>query len=157
MSPDPTAPFQHALITGLTYLFSAFLPFLQRQSQLYWPFLVSTLAVALLYWRLAREGGARLSWREFRRRYFGRELWWHPSARADYRYYVVNAAVYPLVAGPALLTGTAIATGLHGALQPLLGTPRPDAGGGMGDDAALHRHLLRRLRFRPLRRAFGAA
>ncbi|HXQ52376.1 MAG TPA: sterol desaturase family protein [Stellaceae bacterium] len=124
MSPDTAQQVQHAVTVGLTYLFAAFLPFLQRQSQFYWPFLVSTLAVALLVWRFARheeETGA--SWREFRRRYLGRALWWHPSARVDYRYYLVNAVVYPLIAAPALVTGAAIASGLDGAFRPILGTP----------------------------------
>ena len=133
MSPDQTAPLQHAFIVVLTYVFTAFLPFLQRQSQLYWPFLASTALVALLFWGVAREGGARLPWRDFRRRYLGRALWWHPSARADYRYYLVNTAIYPLVAGPALVTGAAIAGGLHGVLRPLAGAPHAlaDAGWGM--------------------------
>ena len=133
MSPDSTEPLQHTLTVALTYLFTALLPFLQRQSTLYWPFLVSTAVVAVLFWWLARGEGTRAPWREFRRRYLGRALWWHPSARADYRYYLVNSMVYPLVAGPALLTGAMIAGGLHGALRPLLGAPQgfADAGWAM--------------------------
>jgi sterol desaturase/sphingolipid hydroxylase (fatty acid hydroxylase superfamily) len=133
MSPDLTGPLQHTLLVALTYLFSAFLPFLQRQSTLYWPFLISTVAIAVLYWRLTGEDGPRAPWRTFRARYFGRALWWHPSARADYRYYLINTAVYPLVAGSALFTGAAIANGLHGALSPLVGAPHAlaDAGWAM--------------------------
>ena len=145
MSPDSTEPLQHTLTVALSYLFSAFLPFLQRQSTLYWPFLISTVVIAGLFWRLGGEDGPRASWRAFRSRYFGRALWWHPSARADYRYYLVNSAVYPLVAGPALFTGAAIASGLHGALSPLVGAPHALADLGLGDDARLHGAVLRRL------------
>jgi sterol desaturase/sphingolipid hydroxylase (fatty acid hydroxylase superfamily) len=123
MSPDTAQQVQHVVTVAVAYLFTAFFPFLQRQSQFYWPFLLSTLVVALVVWRLALGGeGGRGAWGEFRRRYLGRALWWHPSARADYRYYIINAVIYPLVAGPALVTGATIASGLDGAFRPLLGT-----------------------------------
>jgi sterol desaturase/sphingolipid hydroxylase (fatty acid hydroxylase superfamily) len=122
MSPDTAQQLQHVLTVAFAYLAEAFVPFLQRQSQFYWPFLLSTLVVALVVWRLALCGeGGHGAWGEFRRRYLGRALWWHPSARADYRYYFVNAVVYPLVAGPALVTGATIASGLDGAFRPILG------------------------------------
>lgn len=111
------------LWAALTYLFAAVEPFMLRQSPLYWPFLLSALAVAVLAWGL-RSGGGWPSWRRFRRRHLGRALWWHPSARADYRYYLVNAVVFPLVVGPALFTGAALAGMLRAALQPLFGAPQ---------------------------------
>jgi sterol desaturase/sphingolipid hydroxylase (fatty acid hydroxylase superfamily) len=126
MSAETAQHVQHVLTMALAYLFEAFIPFLLRQSVLYWPFIVSTLVVAVLFWRLGRqEDGTRGTWTEFRQRFLGRALWWHPSARADYRYYLVNAVLYPLVVGPALLSGAAIASGLGGALEPVIGTPLP--------------------------------
>ncbi|HUZ75206.1 MAG TPA: sterol desaturase family protein [Stellaceae bacterium] len=110
------------LWAALTFLFAAFEPFMLRRSPLYWPFLVSTLVVAMLAWGL-HSGAGWSSWRAFRRRHFGRALWWHSSARADYRYYLVNAVAFPLVVGPALFTGTALAGILREALEPLLGMP----------------------------------
>ena len=50
----------------------AVLAFLQRDSFLYWPFLVSTLAIAMLAWRFGYARGSRAksaSWREFFRRF----------------------------------------------------------------------------------------
>lgn len=124
MTAETAQQLQAQLTLALAYLFEAVIPFLQRQSPLYWPFVISTLALGFLLWRCARDdGAARRSWREFRQRFFGRALWWHPSARADYRYYLVNAVFFPLAVGPALLTGAAIAGGLHGVLRPVLGQP----------------------------------
>jgi len=133
MSPDTAQQVQHYVTVVLTLVFGSFIPFIQTQSQLYWPFLASTIIVAALFWRFQpRSEVVRPTWREFRRRYFGRALWWHPSARADYRYYLVNAVVYPLLVAPALLTGGAIAGGLNGALRPLLGDPHGLAASGWG-------------------------
>ncbi len=67
----------------------AFLTFLQRDSFLYWPFLISTVVTAMAAWRFGYASGGTAgpaSWREFFRRFFGGTLWWHPSARADYRF-----------------------------------------------------------------------
>jgi sterol desaturase/sphingolipid hydroxylase (fatty acid hydroxylase superfamily) len=132
MSPDAAQSLQTHLTLIFAYFFQAVLPFLQRQSPLYWPFLLSTILVAALVWACGGSGGGGARWREFRQRFFSRALWWHPSARADYRYYLVNAVVFPLVMGPALVTGAAIAGSLHGVLHPVLGAPRSVGGGGWG-------------------------
>ncbi len=122
MPPDLLSFAGHQAVLALAYFFKALLAFLAPQSPLYWPFLISTVVIAALFWRLARgAGGARPGWREFRRRYFGRDLWWHASARADYRYYIVNAVLFPFLVGPALATGAAIASGLDGMLRPIVG------------------------------------
>jgi sterol desaturase/sphingolipid hydroxylase (fatty acid hydroxylase superfamily) len=114
---------QDRLAAAFSDFLLSFTPFLQHQSQFYWPFLVSTIVVAAVYWG-ARGGaaGGRGPWAEFRHRYFGRDLWWHPSARADYRYYFANAVIYPVLVGPALWSGAAIAGGLDSVLKPLVGT-----------------------------------
>ena len=44
---------------------------IQRESHLYWPFLISSIATALVAWRwLGAAGATRRSWREFWREYF---------------------------------------------------------------------------------------
>ena len=127
MTPEWALPLQHAFIIFFNYLFKAVTAFLQYDSPLYWPFLVSTLVIGAVAWRIASSGA---SWREFRHRYFGRALWWHPSARVDYVYYVVNAVFFPVVVGPALFTGAMISGWLDYVLAPWIGpfAPTGEAG-----------------------------
>jgi sterol desaturase/sphingolipid hydroxylase (fatty acid hydroxylase superfamily) len=72
----------------------AVLPFLQRDSYLYWPFLLSYLALCVAVWGLS----VRLGWGATLRDYFGSRVWWHRSARADYVLYFANALLMPLLA-----------------------------------------------------------
>jgi sterol desaturase/sphingolipid hydroxylase (fatty acid hydroxylase superfamily) len=74
----------HYLAFNLARAMSALL---DRESFLYWPFILSSIVLALAVWRRP--------WREFWREYFGAGLWWHRSARADYLLYFVNALVLP--------------------------------------------------------------
>ena len=67
--------------------------FMQRDSYLYWPFLVSYVAIALAVAR---------GWRRFGS-YFDRRLWWHKSARADYVVYFANALLMPVLFGYLLM------------------------------------------------------
>jgi len=102
------------------------LAFKQRDSFLYWPFLLSTLLIALLAWRFGWAGGRELAaarWSTFRRRYLGSALWWHPSSRADYRFYFVNGILFPLLLGPLLFSDRAVSGALHEWLRPWLGAP----------------------------------
>ena len=54
---------------------------------LYWPFLCSAVAVTIILYVVR----GRLC--EFALQYLRAEVWWHPSARADYAVYLVNAAL----------------------------------------------------------------
>src|SRR5437763_13056078 len=92
-----------SLLQAVTYaafhLTKALTAFLQRDSFLYWPYLVSAAAIALaVAWHARRSGvreeGAPHTWRER-----ARSRWWHASARADYRLYLVNALLLPAVFG----------------------------------------------------------
>lgn len=77
-------------------LFKAGLTFLKRDSYLYWPFVLSSLVIMLLVAYLAaRNSPNGLTWRKQFGGYFTRRIWWHDSARADYRMYFVNALVLP--------------------------------------------------------------
>ncbi|TAN54392.1 MAG: sterol desaturase family protein [Betaproteobacteria bacterium] len=103
------------------HLTKAVLAFLQRDSFLYWPFLVSSALIALVAWRIALAVTGSGSWRQFFRDYFGGAVWWHRSARADYRFYVVNALVLPLLFGYLVLGERQIA----GMIDALLGLEIP--------------------------------
>ncbi|TAK49133.1 MAG: sterol desaturase family protein [Betaproteobacteria bacterium] len=108
----------HYVFFNLT---KALLAFLQRDSFLYWPFLVSSVLIALVAWRIAAAVTGSGSWRQFFRDYFGGAVWWHRSARADYRFYVVNALVLPVAFGTLLLGERQIA----GMIDALLGLEIP--------------------------------
>src|SRR5512147_1411470 len=103
----------HYLVFHLT---KALLAFIQRDSFLYWPFLVSSLLLAFVAWRVAAAVSGSGSWRMFFSDYFGAAVWWHQSARADYRFYFVNALVLPLVFGYLLLGEARIAALIDTAL-----------------------------------------
>src|SRR5690348_2781236 len=68
---------------------------IQRDSFLYWPFLASALVIALAVAFASRASSADGSFRGALRKGFSRTIWWHPSARADYRLYLANALVLP--------------------------------------------------------------
>ncbi len=102
-------------------------PFVQpafRGSVFWWPYLASALVVALAgFWR-ARGGGAATAVLFFRK-YFTRALWAHPSAQADYAYYLVNAVLYPFIVAPLIVSGGWIAARIAHALAAALGAPPP--------------------------------
>ena len=107
-----------ALLFQVVYFFTkAVLVFRQHDSYLYWPFLLSTLLIGAFAWRLGyaqlRASGAA-TWRELRQRFLGKALWWHPSSRMDYRFYLVNAVLFPILLGPWLFGENAIARMLDG-------------------------------------------
>ncbi len=65
------------------------------QSELYWVYLFSGFAIAWLVWKLylvrqATYASATASG-SFWQNFFSRDIWWHPSARVDYKFYVLNA------------------------------------------------------------------
>jgi sterol desaturase/sphingolipid hydroxylase (fatty acid hydroxylase superfamily) len=95
----------------------AVLAFLQRDSYLYWPFILSTLAIMLFAAFLAaRSAPEGLTWRQQFREYFSGRVWWHASARADYRLYFINALVLPALFGWLLFSDAHIAGFMDSAL-----------------------------------------
>ncbi len=86
--------YYHAIFFTAFHLTRALTAPIQRDSLFYWPFLISTLVIALAalaYWKqrgIGSEPGR-----------FGKALWWHRSARADYRLYFVNALLLPAFFG----------------------------------------------------------
>ena len=89
----------HYLVFNLTKAVTAFI---QRGSFLHWPFLVSTAVIAILvavYLARADSGPQKRSSWQIMREYLSARVWWHPSARADYRLYFANALALPFVFG----------------------------------------------------------
>lgn len=72
------SPLHPAIVHVIYYLTQAFTPLIQEGSYLYWPYSVSTLALA--YWFNKQQ-------------FFSKALWWHPSSRQDYKLYFANFIV----------------------------------------------------------------
>ena len=62
------------------------------RSELYWVYLFSGLAIAWLFWKLYLVQRADQT-KGFFKTYFSKDIWWHPSAKTDYRYYLINAVL----------------------------------------------------------------
>lgn len=104
------------VFTTTLVVVTPFFAFLHRDSFIYWPFILSTLVIAMLAWRFTRARGdldpGKAHWREFFDRYLSRRIWWHASAKADYRYYLINGMLFPLIAGPVLFSSDTVVRAL---------------------------------------------
>tara|TARA_Y100001960_G_C14755313_1_gene870907 strand:- start:101 stop:1102 length:1002 start_codon:yes stop_codon:yes gene_type:complete len=89
----------------LSRLLHPFLAFNQQDSLLYWPFLVSTMIFIIIIFAIAFRPSVRTFIREFRKAYFTKSVWGHPSSIADYKYYLVNAVLFPIIFSPAIISG----------------------------------------------------
>lgn len=103
-------------------LTKAVLAFLQSDSYLYWPFLVSSVLLALVvsgFGATYQQGSAKVpgAYQRFRS-FFSSRLWWHRSARADYRLYFANALLFPVLIAPLLLSDGKVATLMDSMLLP---------------------------------------
>ncbi len=97
-----------------------FTVFLYQDSSLYWPYLVSAAILAIGIPAILSRG-AVASIRAALAKTFGRDVWWAPSTRADYRYYVVNAILFPVIFAPAILTSGEFGLWIEGRLAATLG------------------------------------
>ena len=114
MTADPA----NLAMTGPGFAFVAvvqpFVAFLFSSSLIWWPFVLTSLLVALFVYGPRRA-------REFRRQFLSAAVWAHPSSLADYAYYVANGILYPLVVGPMVLAGATVAAGVQAGLSQTLG------------------------------------
>ncbi len=124
--PAELKAFYEAVYYLVFNLARAVLAFMQRDSYLYWPFIVSTLVIMVFAarWTVLRAPQG-LTWRQQFRAYFAKGIWWHPSARADYRLYFVNALVLPAFFGWVLFGDAQVA----GFMDAMLGRSPTVAGG----------------------------
>jgi sterol desaturase/sphingolipid hydroxylase (fatty acid hydroxylase superfamily) len=101
VSPDTPLFFQalHYLAFNVTKAVTALV---QRESVIYWPFVLSALVIAVAVAYASRRSKPETSFTASLRGGLSRDLWWHPSARADYRLYFVNALVLPALFGVVL-------------------------------------------------------
>ena len=148
MSPDFLQQLEPDAARLLALLIDPFVQPAFQGSVFWWPYLLSAVLIAYLGFRLTR-GPAALG--DFRRRYFSRRIWAHPSSQADYGYYIVNSILYPVIVMPLIVSGAAIGgfveRGLVWVIGPV-GVPL-----GVGAARVLYTlAVLRRLRFRALSR-----
>lgn len=122
MNADQLSDWQNLLAEAATRVLQPFLAFKQQDSLLYWPYLVSTLALALaVFWFLRRPRPATFIG-EFRKAYFSKAIWGHASAKADYKFYLVNAVVFPLVFTPIILSAAWLAGRIDNGLTFAVGS-----------------------------------
>ena len=93
------------------------------QSQLYWLFLLSTVGIAFIIYWLRRYGKEDVNFKGFLAFCFPRKIYAHPSARLDFKYFIVNTVVYGTFIAPLLLTSTATAFGTVFLLVSFFGMP----------------------------------
>jgi creatinine amidohydrolase/Fe(II)-dependent formamide hydrolase-like protein/sterol desaturase/sphingolipid hydroxylase (fatty acid hydroxylase superfamily) len=93
---------------------------MDRTSPLFWVYLPTTLLFGLFgWWRFERKSGEGLQ--HFLQRHLSAKLWWHRSARVDYRYYLINAVVFAVLIAPFLVWGAWAADGLRAGINTLFG------------------------------------
>ncbi len=89
---DLTQAFGQAIFYLIYQLGMALAAPLILRSELYWVYLLSGLAIAWLSWKLYLVQRADQT-KGFVKTYFSKDIWWHPSAKTDYRYYLINAVL----------------------------------------------------------------
>lgn len=98
-----------------------FLAVIQKDSFLYWPYLLSALFVALLVFALV-ERRRGVSFGQFMGTLFSPRVLWHRSARVDYKFYIVNGIIFPLLFTPLIISGFYVAQGTQWVLGGLFGS-----------------------------------
>lgn len=101
---------------GLATMFSS------PGSMFYWLFLASAFVIALmvLFWRTpASDRSLTKSLRQV----FSRKIWFARSTKADLRYGVVNAFVFPLLIAPLAISGVAVGFAIATYLRDIFGAP----------------------------------
>lgn len=105
MDPQTASDVQQIVIAILSPLLRPLFAFSHHGSLFFWPFLVSTLVLALIIFAVARRSLGHSFLSDFRRAYFTRAVWAHDSSIADYKYYFVNAVLFPIIFAPAIISG----------------------------------------------------
>ena len=95
---------------------------LDPNSRLFIGYLVGALVIGLIvmtaqYGFAGNKGAVK--------QLFSRKIWWHQSARLDYKLYVINRLVRALLWAPVVLTMVPIAIGLSDAIETVFGYRPP--------------------------------
>jgi len=112
--------FYDAVYKVVFHATKALLAPLQRDSDFYWPFLLSTLLIAALACRFGAGygvGAPAAATSASRAGFWSREIWWHRSARADYRLYFVNAIVVSVAMASIWIQSSGVTVWLEGVFE----------------------------------------
>lgn len=97
--------------------------FVISQSSVYWPYLLSALVLAvgvtLISARAAKSNAA-----EALSRQLSRKIWWAPSTRVDYLYFIVNTVLFSSLIAPLMLAGADVGLWVHKILHTMFGAAR---------------------------------
>jgi sterol desaturase/sphingolipid hydroxylase (fatty acid hydroxylase superfamily) len=93
---------------------------LDRGSGFYWPFLLSSLVIAVFVYAITRRPGA-FSLAGLLRAGLDRRIWAAESAKADYRYYIVNNILSAILLLPLIATSAAAGLLLSESLAAVFG------------------------------------
>lgn len=104
----------------LALLYPILMPLLPVE-RLYWLYLLSALGVGAAVFFLKERPASRLGVRAFLRFCFPKRVYFHPSARVDYVYFLLNRPLYLLLVVPVALTSTPISAATVRALEAAFG------------------------------------
>ncbi len=105
-----------------------FLSFMFPTNMYYWPYLVSATLIAVTVYILARPL-REYSLPRMLKSALNPRIWFAKSARADYRFYVVNGMIYPLLTAPIALSGLAFGMVLSDGMIAMFGAMEDPAMG----------------------------
>ncbi len=91
-----------------------------RQSSFYWPFLLTSLAIAVFVYTMMRRPGV-FSLAGLLRAGLNPRIWAAESAKADYRYYVINNILCAVLLLPLIATSAAVGLLLSESLAAVFG------------------------------------
>jgi len=97
-----------------------FVAFLYSGSVIYWPYLVSTLILAIGISLILAHGSLSAAVGSLRQ-LFSPKIWWAPSTKADYRYYIVNSFVFGLIFAPLIVASAEVGFWIDTRLAAWLG------------------------------------
>jgi len=106
----------------LGFILAPFRQMISPQGNLYWLYLASAAIIAvLIYWSPGRDPRPHL--RGALAFLFPRRIYRHPSARLDFKFFLVNTLLYGACVAPLLLSSLSVAHGTLSALVHLFGVP----------------------------------
>ena len=110
---------------------------LSPQGILYWPYLVSSGALALCIYVSSKKETNTINFRQAITFLFPETIYKHKSAILDFRYLFLNTLIYGVLFGPVILTSRSVARFTVSALVDLFGVPdRPFRPGWIASIAA---------------------